>query len=119
MFHESENVDTPEVAICNCCWDCCGVLGSYNRGILPLYFKSYYQAQISDHSLCTGCGTCEEHCPVGAITVIEDISHINIEKCIGCGQCEFQCPEDIITMIPKEREVFLPIQKRSEARISA
>ena len=40
VFHEEENVETPEVAICNCCWDCCGVFGSYNRGILPLNFFS-------------------------------------------------------------------------------
>ncbi len=118
VFHEREDVSQPEIAICNCCWDCCGVLGSYNRGILPLHFKSYYQAQISDQSLCTGCGTCEEHCPVQAISVKEEKSYANPEKCIGCGQCELQCPEDVITMVPNEREVMLPLQRRSEARIT-
>ena len=118
VFHEREDVSQPEIAICNCCWDCCGVLGSYNRGILPLHFKSYYQAQISDQSLCNGCGTCEEHCPVQAISVKEEKSYANPEKCIGCGQCELQCPEDVITMVPNEREVMLPLQKKSEARIT-
>ena len=118
VFHDREDVNEPEIAICNCCWDCCGVLGSYNRGILPLYFKSYYQAQIYYQSLCTGCGLCEEHCPVQAIYVKEEKSYSNAEKCIGCGQCALQCPEDVITMIRNEREVMLPLQKRSEARIT-
>jgi ferredoxin len=118
IFHEQEDVSHPEIAICNCCWDCCGLLGSYNRGILPLHLKSYYEAQISDESLCQGCGTCEEHCPVQAIVVQDDRSHVNAAKCIGCGQCELQCPEGVIRMVPKERVVMLPLQKRSEARIA-
>jgi ferredoxin len=116
-FHEEEDVDRTEIAICNCCWDCCGVFGSYNRGILPLHFKSYYLADISDPSLCEGCGTCEEHCPVQAIAVDGEKSRITAEKCIGCGQCEFQCPEDAISMVYKERDVMLPVKKRAEARI--
>ena len=118
MFHEDENVGRPEVAICSCCWDCCGVLGSYNRGILPLQLKSYFEAQIADESLCRGCGTCEEHCPVQAIVVQDGKCQLNPAKCIGCGQCEVQCPEGAIRMVPKERVVMLPLQKRSEARIA-
>ncbi|MBN1105705.1 MAG: hypothetical protein JXL84_20015 [Deltaproteobacteria bacterium] len=44
VFHEKEDVREPEIAICNCCLDFCAVLGSYNRGILPLHFRSYYLA---------------------------------------------------------------------------
>ncbi len=118
VFYEKEDLRKPEIAICNCCWDCCGILGSYNRGIMPLRFKSYYYAQIPDDSLCTGCGRCEKYCPVNAIWVLDKKSTINNEKCIGCGQCAFQCPEDAITLVFKEREVMLPLQKKSEARIA-
>jgi ferredoxin len=116
-FHDEEDTNQPEIAICNCCWDCCGVLGSYSRGIMPLNFKSYFLAEISDESLCNGCGVCEDHCPLQAITVRGETVQIAAKKCIGCGQCEFQCPEDVIAMIRKEREVMLPLTKRSEARI--
>ena len=104
--------------ICSCCWDCCGVFGSYNRGIIPLKFKSYVEAQIVEESLCKGCRTCEKLCPVEAIVVDDGRSHVNAAKCIGCGQCELQCPQGVIRMVPKERVVMLPLQKRSEARIA-
>jgi ferredoxin len=119
IFHEEEDLSNSEFAFCNCCWDCCGVLGSYNRGMMPLNFKTFYLAQIADESLCDGCGTCENYCPFQAITVNNGKSQIDVNKCIGCGQCEFQCPNGVITLIAQEREVMLPLQKRSEVRIQA
>jgi len=119
VFHEREDINRPEIAICNCCWDCCGILGSYNRGLLPFRVKSYYLAQIADDSMCTGCGTCVKYCPTQAASIVKEKSRIEVEKCIGCGQCELQCPEGVITLAYQEREVILPLLKKSEARISA
>jgi ferredoxin len=119
IFHTKDDIDKPEVAICNCCWDCCGVLGSYSRGLLPLRLKSYYKAQISDGTLCAGCGTCVKYCPTWAISVIDKKSQIDAKKCIGCGQCELQCPEGVISLVPEERDVILPLRKKSEARINS
>ncbi len=117
VFHQDEDINNPEIAICNCCWDCCGVLGSYNRGIIPLNLHAYFEAQLPDESLCNGCATCAEYCPVQAITIEEDLCRIDREKCIGCGQCELQCSQDAIRMVENERTVFLPLVKKSEARI--
>jgi len=117
VFHERDDTKLPRAAICNCCWDCCGVFGSYNRGIFPLHFKCYFIARIPDVSLCTGCGTCEKHCPVNAISIVDKISVIQEKKCIGCGQCAFQCPEGAVMLDPCERSVMLPLQKKSEVRI--
>ncbi len=119
VFYEKDDLKLPRIAICNCCWDCCGVLASYNRGIAALQFKSYYSAQIMDNSLCTGCGKCVKHCPADTISIVEKKAIIGSEKCIGCGQCAHQCPEDIITLSFNERNVFLPLKKKTEVRISA
>jgi formate hydrogenlyase subunit 6/NADH:ubiquinone oxidoreductase subunit I len=48
---------------------------------------------------------------------VNGMSSINTRKCIGCGQCELQCPEECIQLVPHERNVLLPLVKRSEARI--
>ncbi len=117
VFHRDEDVTNPEVAICNCCWDCCGVFGSYNRGLLPLNLHTYFEARLEDTSLCTGCGTCETYCPVQAIAIVDDKCLIDPQRCIGCGQCEIQCPERAVTLIANERTVFLPLKQKSDARI--
>lgn len=117
VYHEREDLRLPEIAICNCCWDCCGIIGSYNRGWLPLRVRSYFAAEVRDESLCTGCGKCVKYCPVRAVSVVNRKAKIDPSKCIGCGQCEFQCPEEVIALIHEEREVALSLVKKSEARI--
>lgn len=47
---------------------------------------------------CALCMTCMYQCPMGAITLIEDVSAvIDQEKCVKCGQCYEACqPEAIV-----------------------
>jgi ferredoxin len=117
VYHEREDLRLPEIAICNCCWDCCGIIGSYNRGLLPMRVRSYYLAGVADESACTGCGMCVKFCPVRAVTVVNKKAQIDADKCIGCGQCQLRCPEGLIALHYGEREVALPLLKKSEARI--
>ena len=117
VFHRKDDLSLPEIAICNCCWDCCGILSGYNRGLSPLCIKSYYVAELTDNSLCTGCGLCIKHCPVNALELKNNKCTINEEICIGCAQCEVKCPKKLIKMMHKERNVILPMLKKSKARI--
>ena len=50
------------------------------------------------------CNPCASACPMGAITVGENITnfpHLNEEKCTGCGLCIAKCPGLAITVINK------------------
>jgi NAD-dependent dihydropyrimidine dehydrogenase PreA subunit len=118
LFHEKDDTTLPNVAVCNCCWDCCGLYGSFNRGMIPLYFKSHYLARVKDPESCKACMKCEEHCPTGAVSVQDDRPEIQEKKCIGCGQCALQCPTNTIGLEPLTRDVLVPLEKKSEARLS-
>ena len=51
--------------------------------------------KISDE--CISCGTCEETCPIGAISEGEAHYQINPDVCISCGSCESACPVGAIS----------------------
>jgi NADH-quinone oxidoreductase subunit F len=83
------------------------------------YFRSEYEAHISDHACpagvcreltafeiiedeCDGCHLCFKACPVDAITgVVKELHVIDHEACISCGACLDVCPTDAIRTFPK------------------
>ncbi len=48
-------------------------------------------------NLCTGCGTCVDVCPVGAITLVDGKALINTSNCANCRVCENECPVGAIS----------------------
>ena len=118
VFHEKDDAGLPQIGICNCCWDCCGILRSYNMGSVPLRYSSFYMAKIADSTKCTGCKKCEKHCPTAAIAMVDKKALIDEKKCIGCGQCVHQCTFSVVELIEDKRKAFLPMLKKSEARIT-
>ena len=118
VFHEQDDTKLPQVGLCNCCWDCCGIFRSYNMGAVPLRYSCYYMAKITDSSKCKGCGQCEKYCPTAAILVLDKKVVLDIKKCIGCGQCVHQCVRFVVELVENKRTAFLPMLKKSEARIT-
>jgi Pyruvate/2-oxoacid:ferredoxin oxidoreductase delta subunit len=119
VFHEMDDADLPQIGICNCCWDCCGILRTYNAGAAPLRYKCFYIAKMADGAKCTGCKICEKYCPTAAIAVVDKKASIETRKCIGCGQCAHQCSQSAVELVESIRTAFLPMLKKSEARLRA
>ncbi|MCJ7832855.1 MAG: 4Fe-4S binding protein, partial [Deltaproteobacteria bacterium] len=98
VIHERDDYRLPVAAICNCCWDCCGILKPYNMGAAALKYKASYTARIRDDADCKGCGNCEKYCPTTAMKLVDKKVTLNSKKCIGCGQCAFQCRQNNIEL---------------------
>jgi len=45
---------------------------------------------------CISCGTCQETCPVNAISEGPDRYVIDAEACLDCGACASSCPVEAI-----------------------
>ncbi|MBO6241688.1 MAG: RnfABCDGE type electron transport complex subunit B [Butyrivibrio sp.] len=48
---------------------------------------------------CIACHICEKNCPVGAITVENNVASIDQDKCTHCGTCVEKCPKKAIQKI--------------------
>ncbi|MCD6529311.1 electron transfer flavoprotein subunit alpha [Candidatus Bathyarchaeota archaeon] len=55
---------------------------------------------------CTGCGSCVQVCPFGAIEVVEGKARIS-EECRLCGICVSACPYEAIVITGEEEKVDL------------
>ena len=69
-----------------------------------------------DGKKCTGCATCVEVCPTGAIAIVDEIATINQERCDACEACLEACPNGAILVVTEavEEKAMLPrVQPRS------
>lgn len=118
VFHEMDDADRPQIGLCNCCWDCCGIFRAYNMGATPMRYRCHYIATIRDIARCNGCGRCEKYCPTAAIRVVEKKVILDEKKCIGCGQCVHQCTRFVVELVDDRRTAYLPMLKKSETRLT-
>jgi len=45
---------------------------------------------------CIACQICKKNCPAEAITIEDNVAHIDYEKCTLCGICATKCPKKTI-----------------------
>ena len=90
---------------CKACGKCVAVCPRHLIEIIP--YKSNYTVNCSSNDKgkdvmsacsvgCIGCMLCTKQCEFGAITVENNIAHIDYSKCTGCGKCAEKCPKKII-----------------------
>jgi Fe-S-cluster-containing hydrogenase component 2 len=70
---------------------------------------------VVDSSLCTGCGTCETLCPIGAIELYEDLPGV-CDLCGGNPHCVQACTLDAIHFEPEVSEAVDLEEYASDSR---
>jgi uncharacterized protein (DUF362 family)/ferredoxin len=72
-----------------------GFFGSLiNRTVYRPWVKPRFRI---DPEICNRCGTCVDHCPVGALAM-KEIPQVNREKCIACYCCLELCPHQAMEL---------------------
>jgi heterodisulfide reductase subunit A-like polyferredoxin len=67
---------------------------------------------IVDESKCTGCGTCIDICPYGAMRKNErGLAEVVAAACKGCGNCAATCPELAVSIANYSDEQLLAMVK--------
>lgn len=95
-----DNNNTNVSMLCNCCPCCCGqltVATKHNR--YDLRPVGAFAADVEE-DLCIACGSCEDICPMKAIST-DDTAAIDHGKCIGCGLCVSECSEEAISLVKR------------------
>jgi ferredoxin len=104
-------------AICNCCACCCGAMNAHRNGT-PMLASSGYACEADD-DLCIGCGTCEDVCQFGAVSISDGYSVIQYENCMGCGVCVEHCTQEALTLVLDENKgIPLEVSKLMEQAIT-
>lgn len=71
---------------------------SGNKAIQDMMRSRTLLRPQADPDLCTGCGTCVDHCTVSALSMRDGLPQVDADTCITCFCCQEMCPEKAITL---------------------
>ena len=104
-IHVENGVAVVDKEKCKACGKCIAVCPRHLIELIPYEQKHMVQCSSQDKGKdvmaacavgCIGCRMCAKVCPAEAITVENNIAHIDYSKCTGCGKCAEKCPKKII-----------------------
>ncbi len=114
LVHSSSNVREGHYFICNCCTCCCGTMrGISELGIENSVAKSDFYVAV-DPEMCTGCEICVDRCQFGAISIVDNTSHVDQKRCVGCGLCVTSCSSGARTLVRKPEDQISPTPRNTE-----
>ncbi|SFR63435.1 RnfABCDGE type electron transport complex subunit B [Anaeromicropila populeti] len=90
---------------CKACGKCIAVCPNQLIELVPYSATHIVQCNSKDKGKivrevckagCIGCGICVKQCEAGAVTLENNLAHIDQSKCTGCGKCAEKCPAKVI-----------------------
>lgn len=106
LHHVVNGVAVVDKEACKACGKCVAVCPKHLIEIVPYDQKHLVKCNSQDKGKavmqactagCIGCKMCEKACKFEAVTVENNIAHIDYEKCKDCGACAVKCPKKVIS----------------------
>ena len=103
-----DNVAVINSAKCTACGKCVSACPKHLIEIVPEKNKVRVMCNSRDKGKlvrencragCYGCKMCQKACKEGAISVIDNIAHIDYDKCTLCMDCVGKCPAKVIKRV--------------------
>lgn len=105
-IHVIEGIAVVDKEKCKACGKCIAACPKHLIELMPYDQKTFVQCNSNDKGKalmdvclvgCIGCRLCVKSCQFGAVTVTDNLAHIDPAKCTNCGACAEKCPRKIIT----------------------
>ena len=105
-IHVVDGIAKVDKEVCKACGKCVAVCPKHLIEIVPYDQKHLVKCNSQDKGKavmqactagCIGCKMCEKACKFEAVTVENNIAHIDYEKCKDCGACAVKCPNTVIS----------------------
>lgn len=127
-IHIINGVAVVDKEACKACGKCIAVCPKHLIELVPYSQKCMVQCSSKDKGKdvmkacsvgCIGCGLCAKNCHFDAITLEDNLAHIDVSKCKNCTLCAQKCPKKIITpkpaAAPKKPVAPKPAAPKAEA----
>lgn len=104
-IHIIDGIAVVDKDACKACKKCIAACPKRLIELVPYDQKHLVQCNSKDKGKdvmkacsvgCIGCKMCAKVCEFDAVTIEENIAHIDPEKCTNCGACAEKCPKKII-----------------------
>ena len=104
-IHIVDGVAVVDKEKCVACGKCISTCPNHLIELIPYQEQYMVGCNINDKGKavkevceagCIGCMLCTKVCETGAITVKDNLAHIDTSKCTNCGKCAEKCPVKVI-----------------------
>lgn len=104
-IHVVDGIAVVDKEACKACGKCVAACPKKLIELVPYEQKHLVQCSSCDKGKdvmavcsvgCIGCRMCQKVCEAGAVTIENNIAHIDPSKCTNCGKCAEKCPKKII-----------------------
>lgn len=104
-IHVIDGVAVVDKEKCVACGKCASVCPNHLIELVPYKAEQLVQCnsnakgkdvKLACEAGCIGCMMCTKVCESGAITVTNNLAHIDYSKCTNCGKCAEKCPVKVI-----------------------